>query len=385
MSRRRTKKRGNKNAILIIACLLLLGLLYKSMGNSMFFVVPAIILLVIFLPKFIPILIHTWGYSKSEYYRITHRPWFKLVTDKGAYGEYLIYRHLDKKIEGEHYWLFNTYLPRSQTRTTEIDVVLFCSSGIYVFESKNYKGWIFGTENHRVWTQCIKPSQDSRAIKYRFLNPIMQNKLHVTCLKKLLTEEQTAIPVHSIVLFGNRCKLKNIRLTSGKHQVITLDQLFNTYLDIASYTPYYSSSALRPVYNLLYPMTQVSEEIKQKHIADIEAEIRAGQNQIVDNIDEYTLEEITIADEQGCPVTTDSADVDLQPLPADETPTEDSSTDNGIHCDDSVAVSHVAQIDKNEVCPRCGAALILRTAKKGDRQGTSFVGCSRFPKCRYTK
>jgi restriction system protein len=36
-------------------------------------------------------------------------------------------------------------------------------------------------------------------------------------------------------------------------------------------------------------------------------------------------------------------------------------------------------------CPRCGSELVLRTAKKGPRTGTSFYGCSAFPKCRYTQ
>ena len=36
-------------------------------------------------------------------------------------------------------------------------------------------------------------------------------------------------------------------------------------------------------------------------------------------------------------------------------------------------------------CKECGAKLVLRTARKGRNQGKQFYGCSRFPKCRYTK
>jgi len=36
-------------------------------------------------------------------------------------------------------------------------------------------------------------------------------------------------------------------------------------------------------------------------------------------------------------------------------------------------------------CKECGAELVLRTAKKGRSQGKQFYGCTRFPKCRYTK
>ncbi len=37
------------------------------------------------------------------------------------------------------------------------------------------------------------------------------------------------------------------------------------------------------------------------------------------------------------------------------------------------------------MCSKCGAKLVLRTAKKGKNAGKQFYGCSRFPKCRYTE
>lgn len=42
-----------------------------------------------------------------------------------------------------------------------------------------------------------------------------------------------------------------------------------------------------------------------------------------------------------------------------------------------------ASDESSRICPRCGAALVLRTVKKGDRAGKEFYGCSAFPKCRY--
>ena len=37
------------------------------------------------------------------------------------------------------------------------------------------------------------------------------------------------------------------------------------------------------------------------------------------------------------------------------------------------------------LCPRCGAPLVVRTAKKGPNAGSQFLGCSRYPDCRYTR
>lgn len=35
-------------------------------------------------------------------------------------------------------------------------------------------------------------------------------------------------------------------------------------------------------------------------------------------------------------------------------------------------------------CPKCGNAMVLRQAKKGQNAGQQFWGCSKFPKCRGT-
>ena len=41
--------------------------------------------------------------------------------------------------------------------------------------------------------------------------------------------------------------------------------------------------------------------------------------------------------------------------------------------------------DNAVVCPRCGSELVERQAKRGANVGNSFLGCSSFPKCRYTE
>ena len=42
----------------------------------------------------------------------------------------------------------------------------------------------------------------------------------------------------------------------------------------------------------------------------------------------------------------------------------------------------VEQTAQSVVCPRCGAPMVLRTAKRGDRAGKQFYGCSKYPACR---
>jgi len=40
---------------------------------------------------------------------------------------------------------------------------------------------------------------------------------------------------------------------------------------------------------------------------------------------------------------------------------------------------------ETELCPRCGEAMVLRTAKKGARAGKQFWGCASYPRCRGTR
>ena len=94
------------------------------------------------------------NYKKSEYYSITHIPFLKVYFNKGRFGEYLTYTKL-KSLKGYKRFLFNVYIPKDDGTFTEIDAIMLHESGIYVFESKNYDGWIFGSEAQKYWTQSL--------------------------------------------------------------------------------------------------------------------------------------------------------------------------------------------------------------------------------------
>jgi hypothetical protein len=88
---------------------------------------------------------------------------------------------------------------------SQIDLVLATKQGIVVFEVKDYKGWIFGTGNHNNWTQVLAYGKR----KYRFYNPVKQNKNHINNLKNTLKQFEK-IPFYSIVVFYGDCTLKEI-------------------------------------------------------------------------------------------------------------------------------------------------------------------------------
>jgi hypothetical protein len=201
------------------------------------------------------------AYMKSEYYSLTQTPFFTLKRDIGLTGEYRICKYLSA-LEGKKKFLINCYIPKDNNNTTEIDIILLHSSGIYVFESKNYSGWIFGSESQKQWTQTFPNRQ-----KERFYNPIMQNNTHIKWLMHLLPEFDNNV-FRSIIVFSERCELKKIEITSNKHSIIKRNQLLRTVKETAE-QQMLSDDDIERVYQKLIPFTQVSEQVKEAHIDSI--------------------------------------------------------------------------------------------------------------------
>lgn len=114
--------------------------------------------------------------------------WFK-----GVFGEFIV--NFSAKLmldKNEYHLLKNVTLP-TEDGTTQIDHVIVSVYGIFVIETKNMKGWIFGNPKHRTWTQKIYKHTS------KFQNPLHQNYKHVKTLESLLglTDQQ----VHSVVVF----------------------------------------------------------------------------------------------------------------------------------------------------------------------------------------
>ena len=207
------------------------------------------------------------AYNKTSYKEITHNSYFETMTDKGKRGECELYRLLRHYEKDGFKLLFNVYLPKANGKTTELDVVLIGSKCIIVFENKNYKGWIFGNDSQKYWTQVLY-NGNNRSLKERFYNPVWQNRTHCTVLKEYLPEN-TAI--HSVVLFSNECEFKN--LTVKSQDVIVSKH--NDANNIVEYLLQYSEQKnidVSQIYEKLYPYSQVSDEIKQNHIENIRSD-----------------------------------------------------------------------------------------------------------------
>ncbi|MBN56115.1 NERD domain-containing protein [Dasania sp. GY-19] len=119
---------------------------------------------------------------------ITRTAWFK-----GVFGEWIVNLILRKNFKEPEYSLFKDVMLPTEDGTTQIDHILFSKYGIFVIETKNMKGWIFGNETSPYWTQQIFKN------KFRFQNPLRQNYKHTKTLSDLI-EVDPAV-VHSIIVF----------------------------------------------------------------------------------------------------------------------------------------------------------------------------------------
>lgn len=168
-------------------------------------------------------------------------------------------------LPGNPYFFRNLYLPTSTGRTTELDLVMVHESGIYVFESKDFSGWIFGSQNHQFWTQTLPGKWHVH--KIRFFNPLLQNAAHIRHLRRILNIE--GLPYYSYIVFSNRCVFKNIQLENG-HSLLHLADLRQSVIkQIMTPGPHISLPTIEYICRTLEPFTNVSSIVKQTHIEQL--------------------------------------------------------------------------------------------------------------------
>ena len=218
---------------------------------------------------------------------------------KGPLGEekvaFKMWLSLDKGIYKRFH---NTIIP-SSNGTTQIDHILVSPHGIFIVETKNKGGWIFGSEKQAKWTQSFYGK------KYSFQNPLRQTFRQKKILAEFLSVDETYI--HTIIYFVGDCKFKT-QLPSN---------VINSGL--AKYIKMFVDKVLS--------------------IGEVD--------RVTKKLEKHNLE---------------------------------STISTGDHVR-SLKERH----NSDTVCPKCGASLKLKTAKKGPKVGSKFLGCENYPRCRFTR
>jgi restriction system protein len=126
---------------------------------------------------------------------------FRLIP-KGKRGELAVVALKKAFLDKETYIDLNDVTLNTETGTTQIDHVIVSRYGIFVIETKNMSGWIFGSERQPEWTQSLPGGR-----KFRFQNPLHQNARHVRVLEEFL--DVPADTLHSVVVFIGDAEFKN--------------------------------------------------------------------------------------------------------------------------------------------------------------------------------
>ena len=119
----------------------------------------------------------------------------------GENGERAVSSYL-ADLECEDYQVFNDLLLRDGNYTTQIDHIILSRHGVFVIETKNVHGKVYGSGNAEFWKQYLPDWGYKRygtTQEHQLRNPLWQNAGHIKSLRRLVFDND--IPIHGIVVF----------------------------------------------------------------------------------------------------------------------------------------------------------------------------------------
>lgn len=180
-------------------------------------------------------------------------PWFK-----GVLGETLVRLTARLRLPEDTYRrIHNVTLP-TPDGTTQIDHIFVSRFGIFVVETKNMKGWIFGGENQTQWTQKIFKRS------FKFQNPLRQNYKHVKALEAALDLPPELI--HSVIVFAGESTFKSpmpVNVTAGSGYI--------TYIKSFSEPVLSESQVEQAVSQIESVRLQPNRETHRHHVQQLKA------------------------------------------------------------------------------------------------------------------
>lgn len=126
----------------------------------------------------------------------------KVVVDKGDFGEYVVAKTLGDTEPGRQY-VINNFCFSVKGNTCQIDHILINSAGIWVIETKNMSGKIYGKEEDGYWRQVLGYGNTVN----KFYNPKKQNATHIYRLKYILGNKHI---FHNVVCFLDGADLSEV-------------------------------------------------------------------------------------------------------------------------------------------------------------------------------
>jgi len=126
------------------------------------------------------------------------RTWAERI---GENGERAVSSYLTD-LECEEYQVFNDLLLREGNYTAQIDHIILSRYGVFVIETKNVHGKVYGSGNAEFWKQYLPDRGYKRygsTQEHQLRNPLWQNADHIKSLRRLVFNRD--IPILGIVVF----------------------------------------------------------------------------------------------------------------------------------------------------------------------------------------
>ena len=130
-----------------------------------------------------------------------NKSFYKSDTDKGKEGEVKVARKLERCATKTSRLLNDVVLLDSKGESYQIDHIFINENGIWIIETKNWSGYIYGTDEQQEWTQVLAHGKE----KNRMYSPVKQNLTHAYKIQTLL--KTTTIP---LVVFVS-ADIRNVR------------------------------------------------------------------------------------------------------------------------------------------------------------------------------
>lgn len=346
---------------------------------------------------------------RSGYKRKVNGKQEKKIARKGRIGEQRIRKRLSVFLKDGAEILYNCYIPSDKNGTSEIDVLLITKKGIWVIESKNYSGWIFGKSGDYMWTQSLR-GRNGKAKKSTFYNPIAQNRGHIKYLKKYLGIN---VPYISLVVFSDKCVFKNLEINTEDVEVIHLNELQYCILKkMENMHDILAEDVIQQLRQKLYLTTQVSDEIKKNHVQDI-LDKKYSEKVSIDEKDNMNIDSESQMEEVDSKLSdlhvAKAYDIDISQKEIECNKENDTNQKPfSVEISDTSAQTCVIESERKQVdstqkekvqqtlpikretpknmkityCPQCHATMIPKIIER-DGEPISILECYRYPKCKY--
>ena len=175
-----------------------------------------------------------------------------------------------KKLPKEDYTVINDITIKNRAGTSQIDHLVISSYGIFVIETKCYKGWLFGSEESEKWTQALYTG------KFQLYNPIQQNRWHIKALRYNL-DEYPDVPYYSIIVLAGSCEFKTF--DKVKTPVIYSHHLRRVILGLGA-QKILTEGQVADIREIIQNVTIQEEGYRELHVMNAREKAAIAQNEI---------------------------------------------------------------------------------------------------------